>query len=152
MVRTRLRPLAGSKAGRRARPLSMTIETPSTVTLDSARSVATTTRRRAPAHSARSCSAAGSVPCSGSTSTPARPPSAADRGADLPDPGEEDEDIPGITLERMMHRRGDTVAPDGCRVAAASTAGRSGTTVPGSTRTAHPRGGPRPRPSRASPT
>jgi hypothetical protein len=33
----------------------------------------------------------------------------ADHGSDLPGPGEEDEDIPRVTLERMMHRCGDTV-------------------------------------------
>jgi hypothetical protein len=37
----------------------------------------------------------------------------ADRGSDLPGPGEEDEDIPRVTLERMMHRCGDTVFQTG---------------------------------------
>ena len=103
IVRTRLRPLVGSNAGRRAKPLSMTIVTPSTVTLDSAISVATTTRRRAPR----------------ATPGPAPRPAACreagerrrhrDRRASgspfgSPGPGEECQDIPGVTLERMMHR------------------------------------------------
>src|SRR6202023_3501795 len=39
----------------------------------------------------------------------------ADRGADFPRPGEEDEDIPRVAFERMTHRVGDTVLQAGVR-------------------------------------
>ena len=115
IVRTRLRPLAGSNAGLRAKPLSMTIDTPSTVTLDSAISVETMTRRRDPERKARSCSAADSVPWRGRTSTSSRSASARIVALISPTPGEEDEDIPGVVLERMTHCCGDTVFQTGVR-------------------------------------
>ena len=86
----------GNTSRMRARPLSMTAVTPSTVTELSATFVARISFRCGAGETARSCSSGGRLPCRGSTSNPARRATAlalAHRATDLRGPRQENQNV-----------------------------------------------------------